>query len=93
MSAHTPRTGHKDWVQSAAVSPDGQYVASTSGSNIRTFRLWDAATGEAVCEPLQGHMGLVSSVGFSPDSRRIVSGPTDKNAKDMGHREPSEPCT
>jgi WD40 repeat protein len=36
-------------------------------------RVWDAKTGEQLRE-LQGHTDYVTSVSFSPDGERIVSG-------------------
>ena len=58
-----------------AYSPDGQRIIS--GSNDNTIQIWDAATGDAVTEPLIGHTGWVWSVAYSPDGRRIVSGSDD----------------
>ena len=40
------------------------------------MRLWDAATG-AVLQTLKGHLNIVMSVAFLPDSQRIVSGSCD----------------
>jgi WD40 repeat protein len=39
-------------------------------------RVWDAATGELLLTAT-GHHGWVESVGFSPDSARLVSGGND----------------
>ena len=36
--------GHTDWVSSVAFSPDGKQIVS--GSDDRTVRRWDAATGQ-----------------------------------------------
>ncbi|KAG1867062.1 WD40-repeat-containing domain protein, partial [Suillus tomentosus] len=52
-----------------------------SGSSDNTVRLWDAATGEPVGEPLEGHTDWVWSVSFSPDGTRIVSGSGDKTVR------------
>ena len=41
------------------------------------MRLWDAATGRPVGQPLTGHTEGVVSVAFSPDGQRIVSGGMD----------------
>ena len=59
----------------AAFSPDGRLVVSASEG--RSLRLWDAATGEPIGEPLQGHTGRVVSVAFSSDGTRIVSASSD----------------
>ncbi|MEG4520113.1 MULTISPECIES: WD40 domain-containing protein [unclassified Microcoleus] len=39
-------TGHQDWVESVAFSPDGKMLAS--GSWDRTIALWDVAEGKPV---------------------------------------------
>ncbi|MEI2740158.1 MAG: WD40 repeat domain-containing protein [Chitinophagaceae bacterium] len=67
------------WVTSVAFSPDGRRIVS--GSVDHTLRLWDAATGAAIGEPLKGHSGSVRSVAFSPDGRRIVSGSYDNTLR------------
>jgi WD40 repeat protein len=40
-------------------------------------RIWDADTRQQIGDPLTGHTSVVSSVAFSPDGRRIVSGSWD----------------
>jgi WD40 repeat protein len=64
-------------VNSVAFSPNGKVIAS--GTNYKTLRLWDAATGRAIGEPLIGHNNSVDSVAFSPDGKIIVSGSYDNN--------------
>ena len=66
---------HEGWVNSVAFSPDGKLIVS--GSADATVRLWDAATGKHVGDPLTGHQRGVNSVAFSPDGQRIVSGGSD----------------
>ena len=39
-------TGHSDYVQSVAYSPDGRHIVSGSGD--RTVKIWDAQGGEEV---------------------------------------------
>ncbi|KAG8769671.1 hypothetical protein FRC20_006954, partial [Serendipita sp. 405] len=46
-----------------------------------TIRMWDAGTGAAVGEPLEGHTHWISSVAYSPDGRRIISGSVDKTIR------------
>jgi WD40 repeat protein len=63
-------------VRSVAFSPDGSLLAS-AGDDMRV-RLWDAATGEAVGDVLQGHTDWVMSVTFSPDGSLLASGARDR---------------
>ncbi|KAG2071837.1 hypothetical protein BDR04DRAFT_1015230 [Suillus decipiens] len=60
----------------------------------KTVRLWDAATGQPVDEPLRGHTDSVNSVLFSPDGTCIVSGSEDKTVRlwDAAMRQPLQQC-
>jgi WD40 repeat protein len=71
-------TGHSDYVNSVAVTPDGKYVVSGSGDN--TVRLWDLATGKEV-RRFTGHESGVMSVAVTPDGRYVVSGSEDKTIR------------
>lgn len=66
-------TGHTDYVQSVAFSPDGTQLAS--GSEDGTARIWDVATGAEVLS--MEHPDYVRSVAFSPDGSLIVTGADD----------------
>ena len=68
-------TGHTSSVFSVAFSPDGQTVAS--GSDDKTIKLWNVATGQEV-RTLTGHTASVFSVAFSPDGQTVASGSDDK---------------
>ncbi len=46
----------------------------------KTIKLWDAATG-ALLRTFEGHSGWVTSVAFSPDGARVLSGSADKTIK------------
>ncbi|KAI0310253.1 hypothetical protein OF83DRAFT_1272573, partial [Amylostereum chailletii] len=52
--------GHTSSVTSVACSPSGTHIIS--GSYDKTIRIWDAETGHAVGQPLEGHTNGVTSV-------------------------------
>jgi WD40 repeat protein len=78
--------GGKVW--SAQFSLDGQRVVTACGDNLVTYppilsntaRVWDAATGQALSEPMK-HDGMVHSAQFSPDGQRVVTASFDKTAR------------
>jgi hypothetical protein len=65
-------------IASVALTPDGR--SALSGSQDRTLRLWDVASGTEV-RCFTGHTGAVTAVAFSPDGRRILSGSLDKTVR------------
>ena len=56
---------------SAAFSPDGKRIVTASRDE--TARLWDAATGKPIGEPLKVTRKSSMSAAFSPDGKRIVT--------------------
>src|SRR5262249_51857729 len=64
-------TGHNSYVSSVAFSPDGR--TALSGSNDKTLKLWEVATGIEL-RTFTGHSASVTSVAFSPDGRTALSG-------------------
>ncbi len=44
------------------------------------MKVWDAASGQETLT-LKGHTDVVTSVAFSPDGKRIVSGSWDQTVK------------
>lgn len=71
-------TGHTDWVEAIAFSPDGERLASASWD--ATIRLWDTGTGTHK-QTLTGHTGGVGSVSFSPDGQTLASGSMDSSIR------------
>ena len=65
--------GHTSIVWSVAFSPDGTRIASGSGRQDCTIKIWDAKTGIEL-KTLGGHDDGVESVAFSSDGSQIVSG-------------------
>ena len=71
-------TGHSSWVDSVAISQDGQTLVSGSYDN--TIKLWDLSTGKSI-HTLVGHSSSVYSVAMSPDKKIVVSGSDDGTIK------------
>ena len=71
--------GHKEGVMSAAFSPDGKKIVTTSSTD-DIVRIWDVESGMEL-QTLRGHKKLVVSAVFSPDEKRIVTASADKTAQ------------
>ena len=69
---------HTGPVRCVAYAPDGRRLAT--GSDDKTIRIWDTATGEPLLE-LRGHTGPVTAVVFSGDGLALLSGSTDRTVR------------
>ena len=70
-------TGHTDIVNTVEWSPDGKYIASSSGKYIsdsedNTIRVWDTIKGNCLHTLNMYYHGNVNSVSWSPDSKQIA---------------------
>ncbi|KAJ5873582.1 uncharacterized protein N7473_013455 [Penicillium subrubescens] len=70
--------GHKDFVLSVCLTPDGQWVMS--GSKDRGVQFWDPVTGNAQMM-LQGHKNSVISVAPAPTGNLFATGSGDMRAR------------
>ena len=70
--------GHEDGIRSAAYSPDGHQIVTSSADY--TAKVWDANTGQELLT-LKGHEGIVASARYSADGARIVTASGDRTAK------------
>jgi RNA polymerase sigma factor (sigma-70 family) len=65
-------------VSSVAFSPDGRLLAGAAESD-RSVRLWEIRTAKEIGR-FQGHQGSLSTVVFTPDGEKLISGNWDTTA-------------
>jgi eukaryotic-like serine/threonine-protein kinase len=69
---------HDSMVLSAAFSPDGRYLATSTQAGV--LRLWDTKSGQ-LYRKWQAHLQNADSLEFSPDGRYLASGSWDGTVK------------
>jgi WD40 repeat protein len=78
FSPLVPFVGHEGDVKAGTASADG--ASLLSGSDDRTVRLWDLASGHEK-EKWDEHTGPVTSVALTTDARFALSGSKDRTAR------------
>lgn len=72
--------GHKDWVNSLAITQDGKYLIS--GSADKTIKVWNLATDKGqLVQTLAEHQGSVKAVAVSKSGTYLASGSNDGTVK------------
>jgi len=83
-------TGQEIWKTAAqkdygltamAISPDGRTLASGSGFEDPTIRIWDTATGHLLVR-LDGHTSWIGKLIFTQDGRRLFSAAADQTIRE-----------
>ncbi|KAG0304566.1 hypothetical protein BGZ97_001425, partial [Linnemannia gamsii] len=76
-----PYLEETEWVESCALSPDGESLAA--GLNNGDINIYNTATWTRV-RKVRGHSNGVTSLAYSPDGRQILSGGKDRNVRLWG---------
>lgn len=69
--------GYASSIQSTAISPDGNTIAST---NDNTIQLWSLTTGQAI-STLFGHQNRVNAIAIGSNGKILASGSDDNTVK------------
>ena len=69
-------TGHTATVASLVFSPDFSIVVS--GSDDKTIKLWNVATGDEVCTLHGGHSLYIEDIAFVPNAHILASSSADR---------------
>jgi WD40 repeat protein len=67
-------------ITALALSPDGRVLASGSGFQDPTLRIWDATTGRLLSR-LEGHTAWVCQLAFTLDGLRLISAGSDQSIR------------
>ena len=70
--------GHQGWVRCSSIDPSNEFFAT--GSNDRTIKFWDLATGQLKLT-YTGHISVVRTIEISKQSPYLFSGSEDKTVK------------
>ena len=73
-----PQLGHKNGINSIAITPDGKYALS--GSQDRTIKLWEVSSGREI-KTFIGHSNFILSLAISRDGKFALSGSEDSTMK------------
>jgi WD40 repeat protein len=74
-----PLTGHADSVETLAVSPDGEWLAT--GSDDGTARLWPTGDPNGTPIILSGHTGEIVAMAFEPGGAWLATGSEDATVR------------
>ncbi len=71
--------GKQTWWGTAALSPNGKYLAGNYARNNEVF-VWDVASGKLLC-CFNGPSGPGNGIDVARDNRRVLSGCTDRTVR------------
>src|SRR5262249_44789948 len=68
-------SGHAEGIRCLAVSPDGKTLATGTGDEARTVRLWDWAAAKEIVPPNEIKLAdAVLALAFSPNGQTLAAG-------------------